>query len=265
MFALIKWGLRQKRWFIMWWCIAIIAFIFLNLIFYPSFKDQAAQLEQSFSQIPDSARALFSDTGDFFSPTGYLSSQVFYLMMPMLLGILAISLGSSLLASEEKDGTIELLLSRPLSRTAVLISKALVALIITVFVGFIGLLITVIMSELVDIDVSSGNIALAAIASTMLALSFGSIAFMVSSLGKARVASVGIATLFSLGGYIIDSLSGAASWLEWPSKVFPFHYYQASDILTGTYNWNNMIYILGVTMFCLIVSVTVFRSRDISN
>lgn len=264
MLAIIKWGLWQKRWFIMWWCIAIMAFIFLNLIFYPSFKDQAAQLEQSFSQIPESTRALFSDTSDLFSPTGYLSSQVFYLMMPMLLGILAITLGSSLIAREEKEGTIELLMSRPVSRNALLAGKAIVGIIIVFTIGFVGMATTVIMSKLVDLTVPSKDIALASLASMILALSFGAMAYVITCFGKARVASVGLATLFALGGYIIVSLSGAASWLKWPSRAFPFHYYKSAEILEGTYQWHNMWFIIAVIAICAFVSWFSFRRRDIS-
>ncbi len=259
---LIKWGLWQRRWFIMWWCIAVLAFIFINLIFYPSFKDQAAELEKSFSQIPDSAMALFSDTGDFFSPTGYLSSQVFYLMLPMLLGILSISLGSSLLAREEKEGTLELLLSRPISRSKLLASKAAVGTIIVGAVSLVALLTVVGMSKMVELPVDSGNIALATLASTALALSFGSIAFLLSATGKARGASIGIATLFALGGYIISSLVSAASWLKWPSKAFPFYYYHSAEILEGRYNWLNMLFIGGVVAVCGVLSWVAFRRRD---
>ncbi len=125
--GLLRWGIWQKRWFILWWIIAITGFISLNLAFYPTFKNQQEELNKSLSQIPDSAKALFSDTGDFVSPTGFLSSQVFYFMLPMLLGVMAISLGSSVIGREEKEGTIELILSRPVSRGTLLASKAMIA------------------------------------------------------------------------------------------------------------------------------------------
>lgn len=261
--SIIKWGLWQRRWFILWWCIGIAAFIFINLIFYPSFKDQAAELEKSFSSIPDSAMALFSDTGDFFSPEGYLSSQIFYLMMPLLLGIMSITLGSSLIAREEKEGTIELLLSRPVSRTKLLIGKVISGLIIIGVVSSVGLAIVLIMSKAVEIPVATINIGLTMFASIMVALSFGAIAFAITMFGKARVASVGLSTLIALGGYIIVSLAGGATWLKWPSKVFPFYYYHPAEILKDTYNWQNMLYVIGVIAACVLVSWFAFRRRDI--
>jgi ABC-2 type transport system permease protein len=265
MISLIKWGLKQRKWFIFWWCFAIIALIFVNIAFYPSLKDQAVQLEQSFNQIPDSAKALFSDTGDLFSPVGYLSSQIFYLMLPMLLGILSIVLGSSLIAREEKETTIELLLSRPISRNTLVAGKAVQGLIIVSGAGLVALLATIGMAKLVELPVAAPNIALATVASTVLALSFGAIAYAVTMLGKARVASVGISTLIALGGYIIVSLIGAATWLKWPARALPFYYYKPAEILEGTYNWNNMLFILGIIIAAAILSVVAFRKRDLSS
>lgn len=264
MISVIRWGIWQRRWSIFWWCIGVTFFIAINLLFYPSFKDQSAQLEQSFSQLPESARALFSDTGDFLSPTGFLSSQIYYLMLPLLLGILSISLGGSLIAREEQDRTIELLLSRPLSRTMLLAGKAIVGFIVTGIVGLTALITTVVLAKIVELDVASSRIALATIASWLIAVSFGIVAFVLTIFGRARVASIAVATLFALGGYIIASLQSAADWLRFPAKIFPFDYYQPGAILEGTYNWWNITFIIGIIIVGSIVSWWVFRKRDIS-
>jgi len=264
LWGMVYWNLWQRRWSILWWSIGVAAFIAINLAFYPSFKDQAAELEKSFEQIPDSARALFSDTGDFLSPTGYLSSQVYYLMLPMLTGILAISLGSSLIAREEQSGTIELLLSRPISRTKLLIAKGLVGVKITAIVSLVACLVTVGLAKLVELPVPLGRIALASLVCYLLSLTFGMVAFVITMLGKARVASIGLATLFALGGYIIASLQSAADWLKYPAKIFPFDYYQPGAILEGTYNWWNITFVIGILVAGSVASWLIFRKRDIA-
>lgn len=263
MFNIIKWELWQRRFSITWWCIGIVAFITINLAFYPSFRDQAAQAEQAFSQIPDSAMAFFSDTGDFLSPTGYLSSQIFYLMLPLLLGTLAISLGSSLLAREEKEGTIELLLSRPVSRGSLIVGKLSAGIIILTIVGTVAALVTAGLSKLVKLAVPTKGILLASIAAVLLAMSFGIIAFLITALGKARIASVGIATLFALGGYILASLVDIADWLKWPAKIFPFNYYKPAEILSGSYDWTHIIYIVAIICLATAGSLIAFRRRDL--
>jgi ABC-2 type transport system permease protein len=261
--AIIKSELWQRRFSIVWWSIGVAAFIAVNLAFYPSFKDQSQQLSEAMSQIPESAVALFSDTGEFFSPVGYLSSQVFYLMLPLLLGILAISLGSSLLAREEKDGTLELLLSRPISRSALLTGKLIAGLVITLIPAIVATLVTIGLAKLVELEVSTKGILLASVAATLLSLSFGGIAFLLTALGKMRIASVAIATLFALGGYIISSLTDIASWLKWPAKLFPFSYYMPAEIMNDNYNWMNILYILGLLTVCVFCAFIVFRKRDI--
>lgn len=263
--AIIRWELWQRRGSIMWWSIGTAAFITVNLAFYPSFKDQSEQLAEAMSQIPDSAVSLFSDTGEFFSPVGYLSSQVFYLMLPMLLGILSISLGSSLIGREEKENTIELLLSRPVSRGNLLLSKATTGLIIVMGVGLVATIVTVGLAKIVKLEVPSSGVFMASLACIVLALSFGAVAFLISSFGRARIASVGIATLYALGGYIIASLIDAAQWLKWPAKLFPFDYYQPAAIMNSTYNWWNLAAIAAVSIVAITVSWFVFSKRDITN
>lgn len=265
MIAIIKWSLRQRRWMIFWWCIGIFAFIFINLIFYPSFRDQAAELDKSFSNL-GSAKSFFSDTGDFLSPKGYLSSQVYYLMLPMLLGILSINLGSSLIGKEERDGTIELLLSRSISRSKLLLSKVITGLIIILTVGLVGLVTTVVMCRIVELEVATPQVIYTSLASLLLAICFGAISFLVSLLGRSlRLSSIGIGTFVALGGYIIVSLQSAASWLKWPSKLFPFNYYKPGAILNSSYDWANVIFFVVLLTICGFLSWFAFKQRDIGN
>lgn len=260
----IIWELKQRKWSIMWWSLGIVFFIAINLAFYPSFRDQSQELANAFNDIPESAMSLISDTGDFFSPVGYLSSQVYYLMLPMLLGILCISLGSSLLAKEERDGTIELLLSRPISRSKLLAGKALAGIIIVSVMAVLALITTILLVRVVKLPVGSWHIIQTTCVTYLLSLSFGAVAFLLTSTGRARAGSIGIATLFALGGYIIASLQNAAEWLRWPARFFPFNYYQPAEILQGTYNWNRVLFIFSVITMSAILSTLAFRKRDIT-
>lgn len=263
---LIKWGLWQRRWSIMWWSLGVLFFIFINMIFYPSVRDQAAQYNQIMSQIPQGARGLISDTADLLSPTGYLSSQIFYSMLPLLLGFLAISLGSSLVGREEREGTIELLLGRPISRTRLIVGKTILGLTILLGVGLIGVLSTAIMAKLVGLAVPFKDIIVAGLVCVMLALSWGAIAFMVTMLGRgAKAASIAVASLVAIGGYILTSLTGTVKWLVWPARAFPFHYYHPGEILNGICRWQDLLFMVAVIVVCAIISVVAFRRRDLVN
>lgn len=263
MIPIIKWTLWQRRISTMWWAIAVFGLIFVNLIVYPSFKDQADELQKSFENLPDAAVQLFGGSTDFFSPVGYLNSQIFFITLPLTLGILAIVLGHGILGKEEQDLTIESLLSRPVSRMKLLLSKAIAAILILTAVSAVSLITTLVTARIVKLDVSDSLMIVAMAACYLLVLSFGAIAFLFSAIGRARGASIGITTFIALGGYIISSLAGTVDWLKVPAKAFPFHYYQSEAILKETFNWNNLYFFAGVIILCAAFSWLAFRRRDI--
>lgn len=260
----VRWTIKQRKWFIIWWTIGVVAFIVISLVFYPSFKDQA-QLDKQLESLPKATKALFSDTNDFFSPVGYLSSQVYYLMLPLLFSILSIGLGAGLLAREEDSGTIELLLARPISRGRLLAGKAAAGLATIALVGFFAWLAALVMCRFVGLNFSVPRLTMATVMAVLLALIFGSIAFTVTTLGRsARLASVGLASLAGIASYIISSLSGVVAWLEWPSKALPYHYYRPGDILAGASAWREAIgLVLAVAVFGIICWLS-FRRRDLN-
>lgn len=260
---IIKWTFWQRRWSLLWWSIGVFGLIFINMVFYPTFKDQAAELQKSFDSLPEAAVQLFGGSTDFFSPVGFLNSQIFFLMLPLLLGIFAIGLGNSLIGKEEQDHTIETILAKPVSRKSLFIAKGIVGLGCLSFITLVGLLTTLITAKVVEIEVSLLNISIATLACFLLVLSFGSVSFVLAATGKARGASISIATLVALGGYLISSLSGTVSWLKGPSRLLPFNYYQPEPILRGNTNWWNLLILLSVSIVLISIAWLSFRARDI--
>lgn len=263
MVPIVKWTLWQRRWSIFWWSLGVVGLVVLTLAFYQAVKTQADQLEKSFSSLSGNTLALFGGT-DFFSPVGYLNSQLIYLMLPLLLIILAIGLGGSLVGREEHDLTIESLLARPVSRGRLLAGKAVAGILVVVTVTVIGSLATVLMVKAVGLAVPLGNVAAACFACLMLVLTFGSVAFLLAATGRGRSAALGVSAIYALVGYIIGSLAGTVHWLNKPSLVFPYHYYRSADILRGTFTWSSIIFYVTLTISCGLLAWLSFRRRDIS-
>lgn len=260
----IKWTLWQRRLSTIWWSVGAFALLFINMIFYPSFKNDADELQKSFENLPDAALQLLGGSTDFFSPVGYINSQIFFFMLPLFLGILAIALGSGLVRKEEQEKTLETLLARPISRTALITSKGIAGTTVLLIVTTVSLLTTLVSARAVELEVASSRIIAATAVCFLLVLSFGAIAFALSATGRAKSASLGIATVIALGGYLVSSLAGTVSWLATPAKLFPFHYYQSEDILSGTYNTNNLLYFAVLLILCAVVSWISFRRRDLA-
>ncbi len=261
--TIVYWTLWQRRISTLWWSLGVFFMIFINMIFYPSFKNDAAELQKSFENLPDAAVQLIGGSTDFFSSVGFLNSQIFFLTLPLMIGILAINLGSSLVGREEQSKTLEILLARPISRTRLLSAKALAGAIIVGIVSISALLTTVITGTLVEIEVGVSQICMAVLACYIMCLCFGTVALLTNAYGRTKNASLAIAAAVALGGYIVSSLAGTVSWLQKPSLVFPFHYYSPDAVLRSNPNYSDMLVLLTATGVMLVLSVYSFRHRDL--
>lgn len=260
---IINWTLRARRWSIIWWCLGIASFVALELSVYPSVKSQAKQLNQLLDRLPDTVKSFFG-ASDLFSPAGYLNSRLFYLLLPMFFSILTIGLGSSLIAREENDGTIELLLGRPVSRPKLLLAKMVGAFLIVAIIASLSAVAIMIGVKAVNLAMPLPRIIFATFMSALLATAFGMVAFAVTCAGKrGRGAAIGLASLIGLGGYIVASLEGDVHWLKWPAKIFPYHYYSPTTVLGGSYTWLTASWYILSILILGVLSWLAFRRRDI--
>jgi ABC-2 type transport system permease protein len=265
MIAIIQWELSRRRMFLLWWCIGIVILFAVLMSIYPSIHQQAAQLDTIMQQLPDSIRSLRGGDSDLSSPVGYLSAEVFYITLPLLLIIMAINLGGSLLARDEQDRTLELVLARPVSRGQVLLAKAVSGILLMSLVGTVGSVAIIILAHLVNMDINLGYLFLTCMVTTLFGIAFGAIAFMLSAASiMSRKVGIAVAVTASFGGYLLQSLSSLSDFINIPAKLLPYHYFVPKEILNGDVASGFIMYIMGIFIICAIVSYLGFRRRDIS-
>ncbi len=261
--AMIIWELTRRRIALMWWAIGIAALVALTVVAYVTVQDQAAELEKAFGSISSGASS-FVGTTDLFSPTGYLNSNLYYITLPILYIILVLNLSSSLMNKEESDTTLELLLSRPISRTRVLAAKSIAAMIAVVVIGSVATITAVVCAKLIAMNISMAGLLLVNAATILFAASFGAISYTMSAASQftRRFATLA-AILLSFGGYIVTSLAGNVSWLEIPAKLLPYHYFDTTQLMEGSIPLGLVIYIVGIFGLAKLISYIGFRRRDI--
>src|SRR5207248_8557932 len=67
---------------------------------------------------------MFGDPTKLMSPEGFLS-LAFFSYLPLIMGVFAVLAGSGLLAADEENGTLDLILAHPVSRTALFLGRLL--------------------------------------------------------------------------------------------------------------------------------------------
>lgn len=261
---IIRWNLWERKGSMLGWSVGIGIYIALNILVYSTVRGQAQAFNHVLSSLPPTAKALFSDNSNLLSPVGYLSGKLYYLILPLLFSLLAINLSTSLLTREEQDGTLELLLSRPISRGKLLLAKLVSGVIVMIVVGGVALVVTFLCVQRINYGIADIRLLQATLLTLLLSLLFGAVAWLLIGVGGfGKRASIGGAAFVALGSYLVSSLENTASWLQTPAKLLPYHYYQPSAVLQGTYNWWNAAVLVVATITLLVISYLGFRRRDI--
>ena len=109
---------------LVWWSLGLIGMSTLMIAVYPTVRDNP-DLNEMVKDYPEALKAFIAFGGDldYVSGAGYLGSELFAFMVPLLLLIAAIGAGARAIAGEEERGTLDLLLANPLSRRRLVLEK----------------------------------------------------------------------------------------------------------------------------------------------
>lgn len=242
--------------------LAALTFFFMSL--FQSFSAQAAEVQKMMSMFPPALLEAFGLTKmDLTNLLGYYS--FFFAFIQLCFAIQAGNYGFGLVSVEENELTADFLLSKPVSRTQVIVSKLLAALanlLLTdlVVVGSSFLAIAVFNAWHPE-DLST--LLLIILSGIVLQLFFLSVGLVLSLLVK-RIRSVTSWSLgLGFGAYILAAFSGIMGEIKL-EYITPFKQLDPISIANkGSFNTPMLLINVAVTVIALAVSYRLFLRRDI--
>jgi ABC-2 type transport system permease protein len=256
-------SLRDQRRAMLWWSLGLGAITFVTLLFYPAIRD-LPELTNLYKQLPEALLKLFAGQfTDFTSPAGYLNTQLFVLMVPLLFIIFAITLGSGAIAGEEDRGTLEFLLSHPLARWRVVLEKFAAMALATSVLALVCWVTLVIGTRIVSMEIGLGRLAEVTLSSALLGLAFGTLALALGCATGKRTVSVGIASAVGVAAYFLNSLAPLVDALESLQKASPFYFYIGADPLTNGLNLLHVGILASLTVGLLAYGAAALERRDL--
>jgi ABC-2 type transport system permease protein len=219
-------------------------------------------LKRFADQFPEALLAMigYADMG---TPEGWFQTENFSLTLPIALIVVTTVIGARALAGEEADRTMGLLLANPISRTSVVIEKALAMLAAAGLLGALTFVGTALGSLLGRLGMSMINILATSVLVTLLALVFGALALALSAAtGRVSIAAFGTAGV-ALAFYILNAFfplnDGLAGYARWS----PFYYYLTGDPLNNGMPWGDAGILAALGVGLVAVAVLLFRRRDL--
>jgi ABC-2 type transport system permease protein len=136
----LRYTFVQLRGQILGWGIGLGLLGLLLVSFYGVFGAQQERFQQLIESYPPEFLAFFGgDTITMLTPAGYLKMYAFS-MLPLIIGIFAVVVGSGLLASDEEHGRLDLILAHPVGRGPLFFGRCLGMLAAVMAALFLGLL-----------------------------------------------------------------------------------------------------------------------------
>ena len=104
------------------WGLASAALSLIVAPLYNTLVEQRALIESLVKNLPPEFMAIIGSFHRLFSPAG-LSGARYFSMLPLILGVFAVITGSNLIASDEENGTLDLILAQPVRRAELYLGR----------------------------------------------------------------------------------------------------------------------------------------------
>lgn len=213
------------------WSIGIIFLVGSGMSKFAGLSSTGQSMNELMAGMPKSLQAIMG-TGnlDISKAIGYFG--VLYLYLLLMATIHAAMLGANIISKEERDKTAEFLFVKPVSRSQIISSKLLAALVNIVIFN----IITWVSSFYLVGKFSEGESISVDIATTMAGMFILQILFLVIGSAIAAVSkhpkrTVSIATAILLITYILSLVIDLNEKVDYLKYLSPFKYFEAKNIL----------------------------------
>lgn len=248
------------------WAIVITILITVTMGVFPVFMKNQSKIVGMMNIIPKELLQFkgVSSMNDFLSPLGfYAVNNIIYMMV--LGSIYAIVLSSGIVLKEEYNKTAEYLLTRPLMRREIFISKLMVIILYVLILNLVTSLAGLISLELVKTGpVSIRPFFVLSLYTLLLNVLFGSIGLFLSTIVKRSkpitTMCIGLVLIF----YFIFTLSKITDGISKIGYLSPFRFVN-TEALNPAYSIDllHLGYFIGISLLLTGMAYRIYLKKDI--
>lgn len=258
--------LKDRRIIFLVYLLVNIGLLWMYIGLFPAFKSQSAAMTEMLKAYPESFMKAFNfDIASFNTIEGFLSTEQFSFMWPLLVILMTIGFAGTALAGEIEKGTIEILLSQPISRLKLFLSRYLAGFISVIIFVIISIFSAIPLIKIYNISYSFEGFALLSLLAFLFGIAIFSLGMFLSAIfsdkGKVFFISGGILVLM----YVLNIISGLKDNLNDLKYASFFYYFNPSKALVHNQidHWAYLVF-LGISLVSIIIGAVWFMKRDIT-
>jgi ABC-2 type transport system permease protein len=259
-------AVRRRRTSLLWWSLGLVGVVGLLAVAYPTVRDNH-ELDKTFAGLPPEVQGLFGLGGQttLTSPVGYLNSQFFANLLPVMLLVFAVGVAAWAIGGDEAAGTLELLLANPISRARVAAERAGALLPLLAALTAVCAAALIAMAPAVGLDqgLPAEHLLAASVAYALLALVYAAVAFAVGAATGSRPVAVATASAAAVAGFVVQGLARQVPALRPIRAASPWHWLLASDPLQDGLAWRSWVLPLAAAVVLVLLGTIRFQHRDL--
>lgn len=262
---IFKFELKNLRFSILIWGASIAVSLVSFMAFFPAISENTAEFEALMENYPKELLAFFGMNPDLpmSSLLGFLSITFGMIQIPI--AIQAANYGFNMLSVEEREMTADFLLSKPISRKKILISKFLAALTALTAVNIMFAVATVIALYLFkgDEPFALEHVYVLLSTTVLFQLYFVAVGMLISVSVKKIASVISYSMALGFGLYIVFGLQSTLG-TGFLAYFTPYSYFDASDILeTGNYDLVKSLICVGIIIVSFGLSYYLYQKRNV--
>lgn len=244
------------------WSVGLVAIVALQVSVYPTIRDSQEGWSDLTEQFPEAFREILR-MSDYTTPTGYLATELFTFVLPIVFIGVGAAWGARSAAEEEETGTADLLLSLPVSRGSILCTRAATTWLVLTGLAVLLTASLVTGTMLVDMDVAVGRIVAGAVTLLLLGAVFDAVALLTGALSGKRGVALGVSLGLAIASFVLYSLAPLVSTFDAVLPVNPFQWTLGARPLTDGLDAGYVVSAVMVTVALVGLSFVAYAHRDV--
>lgn len=234
------------------------------VLIFPSFQDMS-DFQDFIKLMPAFVQKLIGDQMAANALEGFLRLKLFDSWLPIFLSVFSILHGAAAIVGEEERRTMDLLMANPVRRRRVLLEKFTAnAVALTLMCGLtsVGLVVGV---GITGADASIGRLVWATFNAIPIALVFGALALVGSSVADRTRHAATASVALLIGSYFLYTLAPLSPSIEPWAKLSLFYYYSKTEPFEGGIMIGYVALLVGLTGALVAVAAAAFRRKDLAS
>lgn len=261
-------SLYIKTWWDHWrtllaWALTLVLLVSIQMSIYPSITENKDAIQGFLESYPEAIRKIFR-MQDYTSGPGFLSTELYSMMVPLVLIAVGSTWGASATAEEEDEGTADLLLTLPISRTRIMVSKISATVTVIMAMASLAMANVLVLRDWVNMQIDGSKLLAASVSSFALAYFFTGIAFLVGAFSRRKGSAIGVVTGVALIALLIYSLSALVDNFDFISPYNPMEWGLAGQPLFNGLDIAGSAKLFIGGLILMVAAILKFNSKDIS-